>query len=183
MAAQPELVLLTAEQFLQIEWGPDIKAELDNGVIRMMAGGTRAHARVQGNVLAFLRTALRGSGCRPFGSDMAVRTHAGSIRYPDVSVDCGRSDDEDKILADPRVIMEVLSPGTRRKDEGVKLAEYGQLASVDTIVLIDPDTERIRVVQRTGPEAWANRNFSEPADLVLPALNVTVPHSEIFARD
>ena len=37
MAAHPDDVLLTAEQFLDIEWGSDIKAELDNGVIRMIS--------------------------------------------------------------------------------------------------------------------------------------------------
>lgn len=46
MAAQPDTVLLTAEQFLDIEFPSELKAELDNGVIRMMAGGSRDHARV-----------------------------------------------------------------------------------------------------------------------------------------
>lgn len=38
--------LLTVE-FLQIDFGPELKAELDDGCIRMMAGGSRSHARVQ----------------------------------------------------------------------------------------------------------------------------------------
>lgn len=59
--------LVTTEQFLRMDFGPDKKAELDHGVVRMMAGGTAAHARVQANVLALLRAALRGTGCRPYG--------------------------------------------------------------------------------------------------------------------
>lgn len=186
MAAQPELVLLTAEQFLAIEWGSDIKAELDNGVIRMMSGGTVARARVQMNLYRFLGSALRGSGCRPFGSDMAIRTHAGSVRYPDVSVDCGgdRDTPEDaKELGCPRVAIEILSPSTRRDDEGVKLGEYRLVPTIDTIVFIDPMAERLRVLQRTGPDDWSDRTYREPADMPLPALGVTVPHAEIFARD
>ncbi len=186
MAARPEPILLSAEQFLRIDFGSDVKAELDNGVIRMMAGGTRAPARVQMTLYIFLGRMLRGSGCRPFGSDMAVRTHAGSVRYPDVSVDCGGDspmDDDAKVLSDPRVVIEVLSPGTRREDEGVKLDEYRRLDGVDTIALIDPEGERIRVLQRIGPEEWSDRTHREEADLHLPSLGVTVPHAEIFARD
>lgn len=186
MAAQPDAVLLDAERFLQIDFGPDIKAELDNGVIRMMAGGTRAHARVQMNLYSFMRTALRGSGCRPFGSDMAVRTHDYSVRYPDLTIDCGGegvADDEDRLLHHPQVVVEILSPSTRDNDQGVKLNEYRAIASIDTIVLVDPLAERLRVLQRTGPDAWSDRTYREPADLELPSLNVTVPHAEMFARD
>lgn len=177
--------LLTVTEFLRIDFGPDLKAELDRGVIRMMAGGTRDHARVQMNLYGFLRNALRGSGCRPYGSDMKVRSADQSLRYPDVSVDCGTPDDRgaDDILRAPRVLVEVLSPSTRADDHGVKLDEYRSIGTVDTIALVDPDSERLRVLQRTGPQAWSDVTFSSPAPLDLPTLGVSVPHDEIFARD
>jgi hypothetical protein len=51
----PAYRLLDAEEFFEIDFGAERKAELDHGVIRMMAGGgTRAHARVQANLLAWL---------------------------------------------------------------------------------------------------------------------------------
>lgn len=185
MATDPYTRLLTVEEFLQIEFGPDMKAELDEGVIRMMAGGSRDHARVQMNLYRFLGAALRGSGCRPYGSDMAVAGADRSVRYPDVTVDCGTASDapDDRILGDPRVVIEVLSPSTRRSDEGVKLAEYRALPTVDTIAFVDPDSERCRVLQRTGPSAWSDITYSGPAPLDLPSLGRSIPHAEIFARD
>lgn len=185
MATDPYIRLLNAAEFLQIEFGPDMKAELDEGMIRMMAGGSREHARVQMNLYGWLRANLRGSGCRPFGSDMAIETAERSVRYPDLTIDCGTPSDapEDRILREPRVIIEVLSPSTRRSDEGAKLAEYRSLPSVDTIALIDPETERCRVLQRTGPSAWSDVTYTGPAAIELPSLNVTIPHTEIFARD
>ncbi len=175
--------LLTAAEFLQIDFGPDLKAELDNGVIRMMAGGSRDHARVQANMLIALGSRLRGSGCRPYGSDMAILTHDASVRYPDVTVDCGRPGDSgnDRYLSAPRVVVEILSPSTRNIDLGAKKAEYQALSSVDAIVFVDPDAETILVSARSET-GWFD---SLPArrDVLLPTLNLTIPDEEIFARD
>jgi Uma2 family endonuclease len=184
MATQPDYPLLTAKAFLEIDFG-EKKAELDNGVIRMMAGGTVRHAQVQGNIFGWLRQQLRGTGCRPYGSDMATATHDFSIRYPDVSVFCGPREavEHEKALDDPRVIVEVLSAGTARTDLKVKLYEYQALPSVDTIVFVDIAVERVRVVQRTGPNGWAEQRFDEPTDVPLPSLDLVIPHDEIFARD
>ena len=164
MATQPVYPLLSAEEFLQIDFG-DCKAELDNGVIRMMAGGTARHARVQGNIYVSLANRLRGTGCTPYNSDMATQTHDRSIRYPDISVYCGRdgaTDDDKKAFDDPRVVFEVLSAGTARTDLRVKLDEYKALASVDTIVFVDIATERLRIVQRTGPSGWSDVTYDMP---------------------
>ena len=184
MATQPTYPLLTADEFLEIDFG-ERKAELDNGVIHMMAGGTARHARVQFNILLALGEKLRGTGCTPYNSDMATRTHDLSIRYPDVTVFCGHDgpeDDERKAFEDPRVLFEVLSGGTSRTDLRIKLPEYKLLPSVDTIVFVDIATERLRVVQRTGPNGWSEAAHDMPADVALPSLGVTLTHTEIFAR-
>lgn len=187
MNAELAPVLLKAADFLEIDFGPDRKAELDRGFIRMMAGGTRAHARIQANFVAALRTLLRGSGCRPYGSDMAVLVDEYSVRYPDVSVICGDpaspADDKKKAFDAPVVIVEILSPSTSAYDQDVKLKEYQSIASVDTIIFADPDIERCRIVQRIGPHGWRDERFDDPINVVLPALKITLPHAEIFARD
>ena len=175
--------LLTVAEFLEIQFPDGVKAELDKGVIRLMGGGSTGHARVQMNLYRFLGNALRGSGCRPYGSDAAIET-AESLRYPDLTIACGPQNDEDgKVLAEPRVIMEVLSPGTRGHDETDKLAEYLALPSVETVVLVDPLIERVRIVQRLGPDEWNDRRHPAPADVALPSLGITIPHGEIFATD
>lgn len=184
MATSVSQRLLTADEFLRIDFGPDLKAELDNGVIRMIAGGSRRHNRIQVNLLVALGSRLRGSGCRRNGSDMGIRTHDGSVRYPDVSISCGPEapeDDADRALDEPRVIVEVLLPSTAGHDRGFKVPEYQALASVELIALIDPDRERLHIFQRTGrrPDVWSEIIHVDPADLDLPALGVTVPHAGI----
>ncbi|MDT8757356.1 Uma2 family endonuclease [Sphingomonas psychrotolerans] len=165
MATQTEYPLLTAREFLEIEFG-EHKAELDNGVIRMMAGGTARHARVQFNLILALGSRLRGTGCTPYGPDMGVETHDRSIRYPGVTVYCGRDDvedDEAKAFNDPRVIFEVLSAGTARTDLRVKLPEYTALPSVETIAFVDMSANGSASSSVPGPADGASRPTTSPS--------------------
>ena len=184
--AATEHYRVTAADFLAIIWDDsDMKAELDNGVIRMMGGGTAAHSRVQGNIFAALLTKLRGSGCSPYTSDMAVRTHDLGVRYPDVSVFCGKDGREnDRALAfdDPKLIVEILSPTTRKKDVQVKLPEYRALPSLAHIMYVDPDAETVRLLTRTSASAWNDAELQRGEDVALPALGVTLTWDEIFGR-
>ena len=187
MRSYPDYKPITVEEFLSIDFGSDKKFELVDGEIKMMTGGTRGHSRVSVNILAFLRAALRGSGCRPHGPDMGIRLHDENLRYPDVSVFCGNSEteerDNDLVADDPVVIFEVLSPSTSKGDQGDKLNAYRAVPSLDAIVFVDPENELTRVIQRLGPTSWRDDLFSAPHDVALPRLGITIPHDEIFARD
>ena len=117
---------------------------------------------------------------------MATLTHDISIRYPDVSIFCDRAgpaNEKAKAFDDPRVLFEVPSAGTARTDLRIKLEEYKALDSVDTMVFVDIATERLRIVQRTAAHGWSDVAHDDPVDLPLPALDLIIPHAEIFARD
>lgn len=185
MRADPRYRKITAEEFLAIDFGTDRRFELVDGAIRMMGGGSEPHAWVQVNVLTWLRTALKGSKCRPYGPDMGVRVSDTDVRYPDISVHCGtRPQGGDKALAltDPKVIIEIVSPTTTTIDQGTKLEEYKEIASVELIAFIDPINELVRTVQRTRAFGWIDTMFGA-RDLDLPSLGLTIPHAEIFAPD
>lgn len=185
MSTRPEPVLITAQQFLQIDFGPDLKAELDNGIIRLMAGGTLVHSRIQANVQGILWQALRGSGCHAFGSDLAVNTHDMSVRYPDVGVYCGKDSeifDNLKSFSDPVMLVEILSPSTASQDTGIKLNEYRSLPSVQTILLIDPKSETVRAIRRNGAANWTDTVHRAGEEIAIPHLNLSLVHAEIFAR-
>ncbi len=179
--------LLTVEEFLSLEFSGDEgrRVELSNGTIRMMAGGSVAHARVQQNISGALFVALRGGACSPYGPDMGVRTHDLSLRYPDVSVFCGRDAPEfDKLLEcdDPKLVVEVLSPSTKREDVTIKLPEYQSIPSLDAILYVDPDDETIRLLTRTAPRGWSDVTLAKGEDVILPTLGVSLTRAEIFAR-
>ena len=190
LTAPSEPYLLNVEQFLAINWDDsDVKAELDRGVIRiirMMAGGSVDHSRVQGNVFGSLYAKLKGSGCRPHGPDMGVQIDETSLRYPDVSVYCGRDGELDgkrRALNDPKLVVEVLSPSTRDGDLDVKLPEYRSVKSLDHILYLDPETETARLLTRTGPRSWNDADIEAGAVVHLQALGASLTWDDIFARD
>jgi Uma2 family endonuclease len=185
VALDPAYRRVSVEEFLRMDFG-DAKAELVDGVIHMMAGGRRRHNQLQMRIGGVLLNLLRGSRSQPFGPDQAVRTGLSEVRYPDVSVYCGDfadpDDDDALLIGDPLVVFEVASETTKDYDQRFKLPEYQSLAGVAAIVFVFPDSERIRLVSRTGPESWTDRWLAGGEDLHLDCLNVTLPHAEIFAR-
>jgi Uma2 family endonuclease len=186
LALDPAYRRVTVEEFLRMDLG-DGKAELVDGIISMMAGALNAHNAIQMNVSVALANRLRGSGCRPYGPDQAVRTGASSIRFPDVSVYCNDpaspERDREQLLGDPKVIVEVLSDSTRENDQRFKLLEYQALPGVEAILFLDPATQQVRLVARTGPGGWTDNWLDPGSDVPLTCLGITLPHSELFARD
>jgi Uma2 family endonuclease len=186
VALDPAYRRISVEEFLDMNFG-GAKAELEDGLIYIMAGGSEMHARVAANIMIYLGSRLRGSGFRPYGSDFATRTAERTIRFPDVTVYCNDpsapGNERKQLLGDPQVVVEILSPSTSSYDQKIKLEEYRALAGVQEIVLVDPQTERVRLVRRTGVAGWIDDWLDAGTDLILPSLDLTIPHAEIFARD
>ena len=187
MRHDPAYRPITAKEFLEIDFGTDKKFELDNGIVDMMTRGTEPHAWVQLNILSWLRTALRGSGCRPYGPDMGLRVGEIDVRYPDVSIYCAQPPRDElqnvKALSDPTVVIEILSPSTAALDQGTKLEEYKMIASIRTIAFVDPVNELCRTLERQGEKSWIDLMFSGQRGIDIPSLGLVIPHDEIFARD
>lgn len=186
LALDPAYRRVTVAEFLEMDFN-GARAELEDGIIFMMAGGSEQHGRIAINIISYLRQRLRGSGCRPYGSDFAAQTGAQTVRLPDVSVHCGNPTAPEnrtkKLIGDPVVIVEVLSPSTERLDHKTKLEEYRSLAGTRDILLVDPVTERMRHARRNEAGDWVDGWLSPGADVFLASIGVTLPHAEIFADD
>ena len=185
-ALDPAYRRVEVDEFLAMDFG-GARAELEDGVILMMAGGNEAHARIAANVIAFLMPKLRGTGCRPYGSDFATRTEERTVRLPDVSVYCNDpaapGNATKQLLGDPQIVFEVLSRSTASHDQLVKLAEYRELAGLREIVFVDPQSERVRLLARAATGDWSDEWLEQGTDLFLPSLDLAIPHGELFARD
>ena len=182
---RPVYPKLTAKQFLEFSFS-DRKAELDSGVVRVLDGVTVWHATIQGNLLTSAHTKLRGTGYRPYSSSLPIRTGPHSVRRADLMIVHGKEGPEhdgDNAVDDPLVIFEIVHQQPPRTDLTVKLAEYRQLGSLETLVIVDAEKERLRVVQRAGRQSWRDDSYDVPIDLILPSLGIVIPHADVFARD
>ena len=114
---------LSVDAYLARELSAAVKSEYVGGVVYAMVGGTNRHNQIATNVLGMLHARLRGHRCRAFNSDTKIRIQLpDEIRfyYPDASVICQPNSVNDSYQDRPAVVVEVLSPSTRRIDEGEK---------------------------------------------------------------
>ena len=155
-----------------------------SGEIRAMGGGTANHSAIAMNVGATLRTALLPRGCRVFGSDMKIHTGDGVNTFPDISVVCGnlqfprgRTD----IIANPLLLVEVLSDSTEAYDLGDKFRHYQSIPTLMDYLLVAQDEARVLHYTR-HEDHWDFRDISGLSSSVyLPSVETTLALTDIYA--
>ena len=170
------------EAFIAWENRRKARYELIGGEVRLMAGGSRAHDVVAGNILAAMHSALRGRDCDVHGSNLKIVSPAGMVTYPDVFVRCGPLADEAIECRDPLVVFEVLSPSTRSEDLVRKRWGYQAIPTLAHLVYVDAARVRIEIATRAPDGRWWSVFIDRPDDtLGLEALGIDLTLSEIYA--
>ena len=169
---------MTVAEFLAWEERQELKHEFDGVRISAMAGGTAAHAAVQGNLAIALGTRLRGQPCRFYGSDLKIEA-AGSIRYPDGFVVCAPVPPRSTVVRDPVVIFEVLSESTSDTDLMAKNKEYAATSSVQRYVIMSQNVIAGMMFERTSGD-WIGHALGPDAILRMPEIGVEVPFAEFY---
>lgn len=134
--------------FLAWEASQPARYELVDGAPRLMTGGSQAHALIGGNIVAGLNPGLRGSPCRPTGSDLRVVTGNGNVRYPDALIDCGPFRPESHDASEPAAVFEVLSRSTAWIDLYAKLRDYDATPSILLYAVVAQDEPHVAVWRR-----------------------------------
>lgn len=169
---------LTLAEYNQLEEETSTRYEYHDGEVFAMAGGDPKHGAIAGNVLTLLNNALTDKACNVFNSD--VKVHVASLNksfYPDVSAVCGsieRSEEDTRALANPILLIEVLSESTAAYDRGKKFEAYSQLPSLREYVLVEQDRPVVQTFYRNSPdELWQMRWF-QPQDTEVHLRSVDV---------
>jgi Uma2 family endonuclease len=183
MSSLPE-PYFTPEEYLEGERKAETKSEYLDGHIYDMAGATRAHNLVAGNIFGEIRSQLKGRTCEAYIGDMKVRVPSSRLyTYPDVAVACGEiqfEDDETDVLLNPVVLIEVLSPSTEAYDRGRKFERYREIESLQEYILIAQDRVSVEHYLRRGGE-WAFKSYLDRNDrIALPSIDCAILLSEIY---
>ena len=186
LPAQPPQRHYTVEDYFCIEASTDIRHEFYQGAIFAMAGASRNHNRIAGNVFAALRAALRNTPCEAFTLDMRLWTPSGLYTYPAVMVICGPihlTSDRLETVTNPTVLVEVLSDSTRDYDQHEKFTLYRSIPTFREYVLIEQASVQIEHWVRSAGNAWTSRHYEFLQEsLSLITIACQIPLAEIYAR-
>lgn len=178
---------VSPEEYLALERKAEFKSEYVDGVIYAMAGGSRSHHLLAGNMLTALNIELRHTSCEVYGSDLKVHAPAsGKFFYPDVTVGCGKLeflDDKKDALLNPVLLIEVLSESTSAYDRGKKFQYYQEIESFREYLLVSQDEPIIERFVRQPGRDWLYTKFEGlDAAIELQTVGCRLELKDIYAK-
>ena len=92
---------------------------------------------------------------------------------------CSRVDPTAKVVHDPVVIFEVLSPSTAAKDRIVKAREYQATPSVKRYVMLEQERIGATVLVR-AQDGWSALILKDDDTLDMPEIGLAIPLAEFY---
>jgi len=180
---EPQERMSLEEFFALLESDPEHRYELIDGYPSMMTGGSPDHAIIGLNVASTLRELSRKRPCIAYNSDVYIELNGEeNCLCPDASVSCDRRDRHaTKVIHYPCVIAEVLSPGTKAHDRGIKSELYQNIPTVQEILFIDTQVMRVQLYRRET-NYWTMHNFTHDDTIELTSLGVQFSVAEMYEK-
>ena len=130
-------------------WPEDERIELIDGIIYDMSAPYVVHQDLVGEISYVLQSYVKKNKgkCRVYVAPVDVQLDCDNktMVQPDILVACQRDKFTRKnMLGAPDMVVEVLSPNTRKKDMTIKLKKYVE-AEVREYWIVDPDKETVIV--------------------------------------
>jgi len=171
---------VSIEDYLAGELISETKHEYEDGAVYAMAGTSRNHEKIIGNLYTKFRTRLEKLPCDVFTSNIKVHVSKTKFYYPDVMVVCGDEQGDDYYTEKPILIVEVLSKSTRRKDHTTKRFAYRQIETLQEYIVIEQDFVEVEVSHRSAN--WQSQHYFLGDAVFFESLDLTVPVEEIYRR-
>ncbi len=151
---------MTVQEFLGWDAPTGPLWQLVDGEPRAMAPPSRTHNGIQSELGRLLGNHLldRGSPCYVLPmSGIVPRVRADSnFRIPDLAVTCSSYQQEEYALADPVLVIEILSPSNRAKT-WTNVWAYTSIPSVREILIVSSTTIGAELLRRGLDGNWPER--------------------------
>jgi Uma2 family endonuclease len=183
MGAAAEHHTMTATEYLAWERAQPARHEFHHGEVFAMAGGSPRHNFLCTAVGAELRAVLRGVGCTVLSSDQRIAAVSGErYVYADAVAVCGAFVADalgGDVLANPTLVVEVLSARTEAYDRGEKWAAYQRIASVRDYLLVSQRSPLVEHFARQPDGTWRYAQLG-PGGVITLRNGATVQVDAIF---
>jgi Uma2 family endonuclease len=174
------LELMSESAYLAFEKVSKIKHEYVCGRIFAMAGTSKKHNKISGNIYTFLLNQAKHKPCEVYIADVKLKiAHRENYYYPDVMVGCEIESNE-YCVEKPCILVEVTSKSTETIDRREKLSSYKSIDSLQTYLIVSQETMFIEAYQRQQ-QTWMMTHYTQPNELIeLPCLNTNISIEEIY---
>ncbi len=188
----------TPEEYLALEEVADYKSEYIDGQIIPMESritnpvvpttrGSINHNKLAGNLYAALNFAFRQQDYQVFISDVRLWIPEKQLfTYPDVMIIAGEPqyvNNRTDMIANPVVIIEVLSKSTQAYDRGEKFNAYRTIPSFQEYLLVDQT--RIHVEQSyitSKKQGWFREYDEEDEAIALAAVPFQITLNDLYSK-
>ena len=173
---------MTLGEFLAWDDGTDRRYELWDGIVTAMAPPMPRHGLLAAALSGEIRSALRARlPCRVFSeAGVALPDRNDTFYVADLAVICEPLRAEDRLIRNPVLIIEVLSPSTAAIDRQIKFPDYRRIPSVMEILLIVSESAFAEVHRREGDRWITEMMRGVDAALALSSVPLTILLSELY---
>ena len=177
-------VRMSVDEFLAWEPGDGRAWQLVDGEPQAMAPASIPHGILQLELGGLLRNHFnaQGSPCVVVGAP-GVTPHmqaSHNMRVPDLAVTCSPSDLEGTSMAEPVLIIEILSPNNQR-ETWANVWTYATIPSVQEILVLNSFRLGAELLRRNPDGSWPQDSLAViSGDLVLDSVGFRVPLADIY---
>jgi Uma2 family endonuclease len=177
--ASPAQKRLTLPEFLEWDDGTDRRYELLDGVPVMMAPSLEAHGELAA-VLAMEIGSRVKPPCRVISeAGIVISDRADTYYVADLAVTCAPREPGRRMVVEPVLAVEVLSPSTGQVDRWRKVADYRTVPSVQEILVVFSDERRVELHRRT-PDGWRVEDLIGKAEIDLSCCNRSIQLDAVY---
>jgi Uma2 family endonuclease len=170
---------MTLAEFLDWDDGTDRRYELLDGVTVMMVPTLEAHGELALALGAEIRARIR-QPCRVISeAGVVIADRADTYYVADLAVTCAAREPGRRMLVEPVLVVEVLSPSTSQVDRWRKVADYRTLPSVQEILVVFSDERRVEVQRRT-PDGWRVEDLIGKVEIRLTCCHDPIPLAAVY---
>jgi len=176
---------MTLEEYLEFDYNAEGRYEYFDGEVIEMSGGSPEHSLLGSQIGFLLRRELNPKGCSVYNSEVQIKVPAKlPYCYGDVSALCGQPIYEDlgnqRLLLNPTLIVEVLSPSTEKYDRDKKFKAYKSIESLREYLLVSQEEKFITLYTKHSEKFWFQSEYVGGETLRLESLECDLNIDEIY---